>query len=363
MIDVFKTVASQVIVWHHLSCYGPMSDVVRAAYGAGVDAAFEGLFQYGRAAVYAFLVVGGYLAAAALLPRPGRPGAPIGVTEAAGRIARRYWRLAAPLWVALLAALSAAAIARALIVHPATPAAPSVGEFVAHLLLLQDVLGIEALSAGVWYVAIDLQLYAMLLLIAMLARSRTSAAAPAIALFLVLVAAGLAWFGRESRLDVWAIYFFGAYGLGVLACWCTHDPAVSAGRPAPAARSRWFGVLLAACAVALAADFRARTVVGVATALVLATGFSMRGAGAPVFAAGARISYSLFLIHYPVCLGVNAVFASLWGQDPAMNLVGLVVAWSLSNLAGWVLHRTIEARAIRATRQVRALTAGAVAPS
>ena len=36
---------------------------------------------------------------------------------------------------------------------------PSLWEFMAHVLMLQGVLSVPALSAGAWYVAIDFQLY------------------------------------------------------------------------------------------------------------------------------------------------------------------------------------------------------------
>jgi hypothetical protein len=45
--------------------------------------------------------------------------------------------------------------------HPCVPVAPTWFQAAAHVLLLQDVLGQNALSAGSWYIAMDLQLYAL----------------------------------------------------------------------------------------------------------------------------------------------------------------------------------------------------------
>lgn len=370
-VDVLKTVAAQVIVWHHLACYGPMSDVVRAAYGQWADAFFDLLSRHGRAAVWVFLVIGGYLAAASLLAPTARAGA-VAPPPAWRLVARRYRRLAVPLGFALAAALASAALARGLLEHWATPAAPTTGQILAHLLLLQDVLGLPALSAGVWYVAIDLQLYVVLLATVRLAGRRQGAAGFAVpagpigdpaatarrvaACWGVLALLGFWWFGRDTRLDCWAVYFFGAYGLGVVAFVVAAGAgeaagAAGAGGAAGAAgaadrRLRRWGplLLLAALGVsALAADLRTRSLIAVAVAAVLAFRLAPRRAGAAVFGAGSRISYSLFVIHYPVCLAVNAITYALWGADPAMNLLGLLIAWFASNVAGWFLYRAVEA--------------------
>ena len=45
--------------------------------------------------------------------------------------------------------------------HDSIPDAPDILQLLAHALLLQDLLDQEALSAGVWYVAIDFQLFAL----------------------------------------------------------------------------------------------------------------------------------------------------------------------------------------------------------
>jgi hypothetical protein len=49
--------------------------------------------------------------------------------------------------------------------HESISAAPDLGQLLAHVLLLHDLLDQEALSAGVWYVAIDFQLFALAILL------------------------------------------------------------------------------------------------------------------------------------------------------------------------------------------------------
>ena len=55
-----------------------------------------------------------------------------------------------------------------------------------------------------------------------------------------------------------------------------------------------------------------------------------------------RISYSVFLVHFPVCLVVNALVFHLAPGRPVLNALGMVAAWVASNAAGVLFHRYIE---------------------
>lgn len=132
--------------------------------------------------------------------------------------------------------------------------------------LLQHVLDMEALSAGVWYVAMDFQLYASALLVFALAQQLHAwrPAVPAVLwqqrLWLVLVAGSLWWWSGQESLDDYAVYFYGAYGLGWLAC---------KRRAQGFSRGTWL-VLLALVVVAFGLDPRWRLVTAVAVAALLA---------------------------------------------------------------------------------------------
>lgn len=341
-VDALKAIASQLIVLHHLAFYGPMSDAA-ARWLPGV---FDALSEYGRWAVQVFLVLGGYLAARSLAPA-GRWVAP---AHPLRLVADRYLRLVLPLAATLVLAVAGAALARAWMDHPSVPGAPSLGQVVAHLLLLQDVVGQEALSAGVWYVAIDLQLFALLVAVLWgLHRLAPAAASVASALPWVMLA-GIAvsafGFNRQPELDMWGVYFFAAYGLGVLAAWWP-----SAGP------MRWAWGLGAAAVViaALALDWRPRLAVALATAAWLVLPWPRLFAGARE-AAGrwrllvawlGRISYSVFLVHFPVCLVVNAAFDRFVADHPGWQGAGVLLAWAASVTAGALFYRWVEAPAMR----------------
>lgn len=333
-LDALKGLACVLIVWHHLAFYGPMSDVVYG-YAPGL---MDWLYDYGRMAVQLFLVVGGFLAAASLAPKG------TAVFESAGPlILRRYGRLVKPYLVALAASVLVAALLRPWFDHSSVPAAPTLLQLLAHGLLLQDLLGQESLSAGVWYVAMDLQLYAMAVLVfAASRRLRASMAVSAGAMAVLLIALlSLLVFNRQPSFDITALYFFGAYALGMLAFW--------ASREAGARRGFWLAAIAVLGALALALDFRGRLVVAVVTALVLVwlsrvpqDDWPLRWLQKRSLVHLGRISYSVFLIHFPVCLLVNAMVSHFWPTQLAANALGMLLAFALSLLAGQALYRWVE---------------------
>ncbi len=59
----------------------------------------------------------------------------------------------------------------------------------------------------------------------------------------------------------------------------------------------------------------------------------------------------MFLVHFPVCLVVNALVFHLAAHQPVLNALGMVAAWLLSNAAGALFHRYVESGApLRALR-------------
>ena len=319
LVNLIKAVASQLIVWHHFSIYGPMSDALGPELGPLTDL----LADHGRLAVQAFLVVGGFLAARTILDPP---------TENVGRrIGQRFQRLVYPYAAALALAIVAAAVARILIAHPTIPDAPTPAQVLAHLLLLHDIVDAEALSAGVWYVAIDFQLFAALCLIGGVARRHALAWCAALTLL------SLFWFNRIGWLDDWGVYFFGAYGLGVAAAWIVRQPA----------RSRWLALMAAVVALALAIDWRSRILVAGAVAWLLALTaghLDLPKTANRAIRYLAATSYPVFLLHYPMLLAVGAVTHRVWPGQREANAVGLLLAWGLTMIGAHWQHRLIERR-------------------
>jgi peptidoglycan/LPS O-acetylase OafA/YrhL len=339
-VDALKALAAQFIVLHHLAAYGPVADAVQALWPGLIGF----LFDDARMAVQVFLVAGGFLSARALMPDGqwlrGHPPT---------LLWRRYRRLAWPFMAAVLLTLGCS-----LLVEPVlpdlVPASVGIGQLAAHALLLHGALGVESLTAGAWYVAIDLQLFALLLGLLWLARGRAAAGVIGPLLVTALLAASLFVFNRDAGQDNWGWYFFGAYGLGVMVHVIGVHPGL-AGRRLGA----WLALgLLTVAALMLA--FRARIAVALLTALLLAglqwradRGRALLGDGRLAQRAAALISdlgthsYALFLVHFPVLLLVNALFMQLHPRHPSAAVGAWLAAWSLANLAARPFHRWVDA--------------------
>jgi peptidoglycan/LPS O-acetylase OafA/YrhL len=89
----------------------------------------------------------------------------------------------------------------------------TLGQFIAHLFFLQGILGLDSISAGAWYIAIDWQLYSVLAILLI-----SFSSYQALIWFISIVAvSSLLYFNRSAEYDAFFIYFIGSYGLGVLA--------------------------------------------------------------------------------------------------------------------------------------------------
>lgn len=320
-VDALKALAALAIVAHHAAIYSALTPGASGELHATIVRAEA----WGRLAVPVFLAVAGYLAARSLLDAPAT-----GWAAFMRRLRQRYLRLGVPLLLALLAVAAVGALVRAAGVHPEPPTPITAHQWATHALLLQDLLGVEAISAGVWYVAIDWQLHAGL---AALAAFGGAAALP------LAVAIGLAslWgFNRDPALDTWGLYYAGAYALGI-AAW-------AAGRTGRAAhRALWAAGIALAVAVALALEFRSRVLVAGLVALALAAPACalprlVSAACAPL----ARVSYGVFLIHPAVILAVDALVFAVWPDPGPAHALGWLFAIAASLPAGAALEALVR---------------------
>lgn len=348
-IDALKAVGSQLIVLHHLAFYGPMSDWTHQL-APGLVGWFS---QHARMAVQIFLVVAGFLAARSLAPDGGlRSARPLSL------LWQRFVRVSLPLMAALLLAMVCTEIARYWMAHDSLPAPPTLWQFVAHGLLVHSLLGVDSLSAGVWYVAIDVQLFALLLGLLWLGR-RLGWVAPLLVVTVVL--ASLFHFNRDSGWDNWAFYFFGAYGLGALAYWVSQGDARN---HAP----WWLAGMVLLTALSLAVDWRTRIALALGVALSLAwahrSGWLFTHPRSRALGYLGRISYGVFLLNFPVALVVNAWFTRYASPDAWTQTIGVLVAWLACNVAGAAFHHGVEqrlGRLGRAPRSAQSAQAAAVA--
>lgn len=325
LIDTLKIVASQLILWHHLSVYSPMAQQLEQ----DSPALFGFLFEQGRLVVQCFLVMAGFLAARAALA--GRE-VPLGQA-----IVGRYLRLAPQFAVALLLVVLVTVGVQPFYRPEWMSELPSLWVFMAHVFMLQGVLNVPALSAGAWYVAIDFQLYVSFALLLWLLPRQPSHAPHTVGVVAVAALTAASWWGfnRVDAWDMWALYFWGAYGLGVLAAWSRV--------------SRWagrlFGVLVVLLVVDAILDFRSRPFLAALTALALwAIGERdvLPGCLRTAWGVLSEASYAIFLVHFAVILCASAVWSVSSFQDTRWAWLFAMVTWVLSVMLGLAVNRWVK---------------------
>jgi peptidoglycan/LPS O-acetylase OafA/YrhL len=338
LIDGLKVFAAQIIVLHHCVSYGQLA----LATSLQLPSLGSILFDYGRYAVQVFLVMAGYLAAqsAEKAFAISHAHSKVSGSRLVAQLAiRRYLRLVGPYIVALLITMVCAALARQWSADEYIGQPETIAQFLAHLFLLQGLLGHDSISAGVWYVAIDWQLFTALAVIyAVIQRQMVR-----IGVVSILIVASLLYFNRHASFENSFIYFIGSYGLGVLAYW-------AAGLNAIKARAK-----KALLAIAIILLFSALHSVWLRNYLALGIAFLLLYAGNRPYPhphpqswlasamqwASAR-AYCAFLIHFAFILLANTVLLALHVTSPAIGLSLIVLVSALSWIAANYLYRWVE---------------------
>jgi peptidoglycan/LPS O-acetylase OafA/YrhL len=337
-LDFLRAIASQCIVLHHLVFYGPLPEQAHSA----VPMLFDWLYDHARMAVQVFFVLGGYFTSRGL----GKCQ-PLTSRRVGAIIWSRYRRIGIPYVATLAVAIGANELARTWMDHQAISARPSLPQLLAHIAFLHDVLGYEALTAGIWYLAIDFQLFLLTLGLFWIAQvwggkfgeaSKTDAHGFLLCLMSPLAVASLFWFNRDSQLDEWAIYFIGSYFLGVL----LQSVVERSLKP------RWALLYLGVLSLASVVDWRPRLIVAAGTAVLVyvaaRSDWLYTWPRSSILKYFGRISYSLFLIHFPVLLVVNAWSSRHLNSGTSTALWALAAAYLLSCIAGIGFYHGVESR-------------------
>jgi peptidoglycan/LPS O-acetylase OafA/YrhL len=334
-LDNIKGIACLLILFHHLAFYGPMSDVANAVIPKTIDF----FFDYARLAVAVFLCIGGFLTGLKL----SEPNffAKHSVQQV---IWQKYLRLVIPYLGAIALAIAASFVASRLMEHHSISAMPDVPQLLSHLFFLQNILGYESLSAGLWYVAIDFQLFAVCALLVFLVEklspaswSYRSTRLITLVIFSTLTIASVIFFNRHDIYDVWFIFFFATYGLGLLTAFLV--------------RSQLHRVLiLSVAAITIFSlyyqDFRERLSMALLMAFLLFSSYESNWSKSKLWNNPLRkigeMSYSIFLVHFPVSLVVSGIWVQLYPSDPWMNVLGMSVSAVFSLLLAIPFYKYIE---------------------
>lgn len=334
-VDAFKAVAAQLIVLHHFAAYSPMANTLSLTWGGLVNA----LFEDARMVVQVFLVSSGYLVARSVSNLLRVKPLPM--------IVKRYFRLLPAYVVALIFTVCVASLMRDSIdgatasqeLESWLPGEATWTGFLGHILMLQNVLHLDALTVGVWYVSIDMQLFVLTLLLMWLLELMRGERWVSGQLILVTVLSQMSlWvFNLNPDLDDYAVYFFGAYGLGLLSFWATLS-----------ARGFWafmLSVLLGMGAYAYAPRARVAIAIGTALCLYLAT---REGAVNSIQQRAQFLhllsdsSYALFLNHFAVIIVLSGVWYELNLQTQQSAWIFIMTGWIMSLALSLWVYRYME---------------------
>jgi peptidoglycan/LPS O-acetylase OafA/YrhL len=344
LIDALRAMAATMIAWHHFTFYPPLADQAAPYYGE----LLLWVKDHARAA-QVFFVVSGYILAESMARK-------FWDNRAVGRfVVHRYCRLGLPYLAAICAALAVWTFARNTLGADWIDPAPTWGQLAAHLFFLQNILGYDSVSAGLWFVCISMQL--SLIFVAGLyvrdaiagrsgGRTRQSLSWLPMLVGWLLAAGSLFYFNRYESWDVWALYFFGQFFLGVVVYVALQSP-----------RSQvWLWLYVLMMTAALVYDYRGRLLTTMLTGIVLFAGgkygFVSTWPKGRVLSFMGKTSYSLFLIHYPVMIAVATLWA-MWGwTTPNISLVGLFVSYILSVAAAAAFYRLVESPAAKLSHRL-----------
>lgn len=393
-VDSLRGIASLAVACYHITRYGPLADSAREV----IPGLLQGVFDRGWVGVQVFFVISGFVIAYSV--RKAR------VTPAyiANYALRRSLRLDPPYWttiavVLLLHAILSLGLKMTSPLDVPDPLEPELSSWVVlgHLLYIHKILGYDSLSAGFWTLCIEVQFYLIYVvgmgLVQAISRficanrwtndlvdpaPPESQLAPAAALpsspaendellgiiqarWQLLLFGGLAvgslfYFNLDRRFDNWIIYFFCLFFLGVLAWWTL------AGQTPAVVFWIYTGLILQRLIATggfssfdQSLELKAALLTGVSIYL---TGRANRLTCTLDWwwlQSLGRISYSLYLIHFPVSHVVTTCAERFLGSPPAPGVAALVLAVALAASIGaaQVLYVCVEAPSVRLAARFR----------
>jgi peptidoglycan/LPS O-acetylase OafA/YrhL len=267
---------------------------------------------------------------------------------------RRSIRLDPPYWASMVLAVIFGVLS-ARFVAGKSYALPAAGDVLAHVLYLQDLLGVKPLNTIYWTLCLEIQFYVVFSLLMLLVTRLRRWLSPERAFYAVLLPAAIAadlWppharpFGVPGTfLPHWHLFI-----AGVLVWW-------SATRPTDRLAA---GIAIANLALLLAlAAVRSELamLVGVAAAaLILVAGLRHKLAvwlsARPLQWLGA-ISYSLYLTHNAITGAAFRLGYRLTGRTLATEAMWAVVVIGVCLAFAYLFHRAIERPTLKLSHRVR----------
>jgi peptidoglycan/LPS O-acetylase OafA/YrhL len=342
-IDALRGLAALAVVLFHAK-EGRHIDGLLGALPGFVGA----VIGRGDLGVQVFFVLSGFVIAHSMSRHQVTPGY-------VGRfLLRRSIRLDPPYWASMVLVV-ALGVLSARLVPGKSFAVPGPGRVVAHVLYLQDLLGVPPLASIYWTLCIEIQFYLSfsLLMLAVTALGRRVGRDRA---FLVVMLPALVLSellpphfqplpGRRLFLEHWHLFL-----TGVFVWW-----AVVARPDDRRAQALAAGNLLVLAVVAAVRADLALAVGVTAAAAIFVAGWRQRltsWLGARPFQGLGAISYSLYLVHNPITGAVFRAGYRLTGRTLLTEALWFVVVLSSCLGFAYLFHRAIERPALALSHRV-----------
>jgi peptidoglycan/LPS O-acetylase OafA/YrhL len=353
MLDGMRGLAALAVVFCHLLV--PELSKFSVALSSSIPDVFSTLARHGDLGVEVFFVLSGFVIAYSVRERKVTPN------FVARFAARRALRLDPPYYFALLFAIAIWAYYAPLGAGQVVAEMGGVRGVLANMFYLQDLLRYRTPLSIAWTLCLEVQFYLAyigLLCMAQLLANwldsrcgkpvdgtvKPSGMVLMLVFFPLAIWSVISWNVSLDRFDFLGTWF--RFFLGVMVSW------VFTGQ-----LSRWW---LWGCAVALVLwGFRtadARGLTAVATAVLIDTAgrlgvLSTWLAARPVQLLG-RVSYSLYLVHIPIGIGIANFLWSLSDKSTlvAVGCAGMAVVGSV--LAAWLIFKLVEEPSIHFSKRV-----------
>lgn len=299
-------ICAQLIVVHHFLGYGIISTKITEYFPNNTPL----IFEYSRMVVQIFLVIAGYFAMKTLSDANIN-----GLHNFTKIVIGRYLRLVTPFVFAILIAIFSAYVSNEIYRQDFVPELAGFNQLLAHIFLLHGVLNFDSLSSGVWYVAIDFQLFIVLTILCLFKNKYIP--------FLISIMAILSLFifNLNSDLDNYAIYFFGSYSIGALT-YLYNTKRLNKYK---------YITYMFIFSLALIIDFRERILIAVLCGLMLTFNNNKSNiistiGNSTIVKKMSNASYSLFLSHFSILMISNALIERLNPSNTILPLY-LFIIW------------------------------------
>ncbi|MFO0818157.1 MAG: acyltransferase [Pirellulales bacterium] len=346
MLEGIRGLGAVAIAAYHIFRYGPLPE----AAASWTPEPIEFLVSHGWMAVQWFFVIAGFSLAFLLLDKR------LQFRDVWLVARRRTLRLGVAYWFTIFLAAAITWIAiQGFNDRSFNEQLPTWDQVLAHVLFLKDIIDYENLTAGIWFLAIDVQfgvVFAFLLALAQRLSGNVDVTEQRprswalVFCFAPLALYSLFFSMSDPTTDMWFHHFFCMPVLGAAVCWTLE------GRLNPWVLRIYFSLFV----LQLVRDYSLEAANALTAGIVIYVAGCLqrlhRWLSHPLLQYLGRISYSLFLIHYPVSWLVQTMGTAVTGISPGVALLWLLASLLASIGAAHLLYTWVELPGLEWARRI-----------